>query len=347
MSIFCLLNLGLSPEIQHSIKIASRRSGLTPHVIRVWEKRYGAVVPSRTKTNRRLYGDAEIERLRLLGLATKAGHTIKNAVKLTTADLKALLDSEITVVSPQSGDHSTHLQDAAQGPEFFAQALIAIKALDGAGLEKTLNQAAVELGRSALLQRTLAPLIEEIGRSWRRGQLRAVHEHLATAVIRTFLGNFSHGYALGENAPRIVITTPAGQLHELGAILVAATADNHGWRVSYLGPSLPSEEIAGAALVSGARAVALSIVYPEDDDLLDADLRKLRLLLPPEVALITGGRAAPAYASVLDEIQAIQLHDLAAFCVVLDELVNRRRTKTRGPKQLPNVTPDFGTGLKR
>jgi len=313
--------------IQHSIKIASRRSGLSQHVIRVWEKRYGAVVPLRTKTNRRLYGEAEIERLRLLGLATKAGHTIKNVVKLTTADLKTLVESELATAGNHTSEPGGQGVDARLARDFLNQSLAAIKLLDGAGLEKTLNRAAVALGRSALLQHTLAPLIEEIGCSWRRGELRAVHEHLATAVIRTFLGNFSHGYALGENAPRIVITTPAGQLHELGALLVAATADNHGWRVSYLGPSLPSEEIVGAALLSRARAVALSIVYPEDDSSLEPELRQLRLLLPSEIALITGGRAAHSYASVLNEIQAMQTQDLSTFCEILDRLARKRRQK--------------------
>jgi MerR family transcriptional regulator, light-induced transcriptional regulator len=310
--------------VQHSIKIASIRSGLSPHVIRVWEKRYGAVVPSRTDTNRRLYGDEEIERLRLLGLATKAGHTIKNAVNLTTEDLRTLMDTELTG-SAQRGDQKGHGAGPNRDPDFLGQALLAIKAVDGAALEKVLNSAAVELGRSALLQQTLAPLIEEIGCSWRKGQLRAVHEHLATAVIRTFLGNFSHGYAIGENAPRIVVTTPAGQLHELGALLVAAIADNHGWRVSYLGPSLPSEEIAGAALLTRAQVVALSIVYPEGDSSLEAELRRLRLLLPTEVALIAGGRAAHAYGSVLNEIEVIQTEDFSAFCETLDQLARNRR----------------------
>ena len=313
--------------IQHSIKIASKRSGLSPHVIRVWEKRYRVVVPSRTKTNRRLYGEEEIERLRLLGLATKAGHTIKNAVKLTTADLKTLVETELAATARQTSEATARGAGAGLASDILSQSLIAIKLLDGAGLEKNLNSAAVQLGRFALLQQMLAPLIEEIGCSWRRGQLRAVHEHLATAVIRTFLGNFSHGYAVGENAPRIVVTTPAGQLHELGALLVAATADNHGWRVSYLGPSLPSEEIAGAVLLSKARAVAISIVYPENDNSLEPALRQLRFLLPPEVALIAGGRAAPAYDSVLNEIQAIQTQDLFAFCEILDNLARTRSQK--------------------
>src|SRR5271165_2585041 len=112
--------------IQHSIKIASRRSGLSPHVIRVWEKRYGAVVPSRTKTNRRLYGEAEIERLRLLGLATKAGHTIKNAVKLSNAELKALVETEMAAAAHPTSGTRGHDGGARLAEDFLNQSLAAI-----------------------------------------------------------------------------------------------------------------------------------------------------------------------------------------------------------------------------
>jgi MerR family transcriptional regulator, light-induced transcriptional regulator len=75
-----------------------------------------------------------------------------------------------------------------------------------------------------------------------------------------------------------------------------------------------------AAIQSRARAVALSIVYPADDFDLVIELRKLRRLLPPEIAVITGGRAAKAYAPVLSEIGAVQLQHLSAFYPALDKL---------------------------
>jgi MerR family transcriptional regulator, light-induced transcriptional regulator len=94
----------------------------------------------------------------------------------------------------------------------------------------------------------VAPLIEQIGIYWQSGQIEAIQEHLATAVIRTFLGNLLHTKALGKNAPRIVFTTPPDELHEMGALLAAV----------YLGPSLPSDAIARAVRLSRARAVDLS-----------------------------------------------------------------------------------------
>jgi len=206
------------------------------------------------------------------------------------------------------------------GP-FLNNALAAIKSFNAAGLEQTLNRASTELSRPAFLRQTVAPLIEQIGIYWQGGQIEAIQEHLATAVIRTFLGNLLlHTKALGKNAPRIVFTTPPDELHEMGALLAAVTADYQGWGAVYLGPSLPSDAIARAVRLSRARAVGFSIVYPEAPYGLEAELKKLRLLLPREVVLFTGGRAVPAYRSVLNEIEAIQLQDLSTFCEALDTL---------------------------
>ena len=117
----------------------------------------------------------------------------------------------------------------------------------------------------------------------------------------------------------LVVTTPAGQIHELGALLVGAAA-NLGWHVNYLGASLSAAEIAGAARQNRARAVALSLVYPEDDHRLDGELTRLHESLPPEVTLLVGGRAMPAYHDVLEKIGATQIADLTDLCATLDDL---------------------------
>jgi methylmalonyl-CoA mutase cobalamin-binding subunit len=118
----------------------------------------------------------------------------------------------------------------------------------------------------------------------------------------------------------IVVATPTGQIHELGALLVGAAAANLGWHVTYLGASLPAAEIAGVARQNRARAVALSLVYPEDDPRLEGELTRLRESLPPEVMLLVGGRAMPAYREVLKKIGATQVTDLSQLCSTLDEL---------------------------
>src|SRR5512133_1309735 len=69
-------------EANYSIKAVAKLTGLTPHVIRVWEKRYGAVKPHRTDTNRRMYSESDVHRLGMLRHATTAGHSIGNIANL-------------------------------------------------------------------------------------------------------------------------------------------------------------------------------------------------------------------------------------------------------------------------
>ena len=312
-------------ESYHAIKMVSRRTGLTAHVIRIWEKRYDAVQPERTSTNRRLYSEAQIQRLVLLRDLTHAGHSIGHVAKLPTEKLH-----ELAAESAGNQEHASRVLTALVTKEsFLDDCLSAVKRLDAPALENTLKQASIELGALGLLQRVAAPLVQTLGELWREGTLTAAHEHFASAVLRVFLGDVAKPFGGTENAPLLIVTTPAGQIHELGALLAGAAAANLGWRVTYLGASLPAAEIAGAARQSRARAVALSLVYPEDDSRLAGELLRLRELLPPEITLLAGGRALPAYRDALDKIGARQLNDLAHLCSTLDEL----RKPAKKPKR--------------
>jgi DNA-binding transcriptional MerR regulator/methylmalonyl-CoA mutase cobalamin-binding subunit len=303
------------------IKVVALRTGLSAHVIRIWEKRYGAVAPDRTGTNRRLYSDADLERLTLLRQLTQAGQSIGLVAKLPTEKLRELASASVAVSPPRPGTGTP--ADAAAA--LLADCVAAVQALDARAMEESLRRAEIELGSQGMLQRVAAPLAQTLGERWRSGTLTAAHEHFASAVLRTHLALAAKPFAAGSSEPALLVATPAGQLHELGALLVGALAANLGWQVTYLGASLPAAEIAGAARQRQARAVALSLVYPEDDPRLEGELTRLRELLPPEVPIIVGGRALPAYRDICNRIGARQTEDLAQMGGLLDRL---RRTTT-------------------
>ncbi len=124
-------------------------------------------------------------------------------------------------------------------------------------------------------------------------------------------------------APSMIVTTPVGQHHELGAMIIAVTAVSEGWQTTYLGPDLPAEEIAGAAELAQPRAVALSIVYPPYDSRLVVELKKLGRYLSDGVVVVAGGRAADGYRETLDAIGAICLRDIPSFRGELRSLRSR------------------------
>ena len=312
-------------EPHHSIKTASRMTGLSPHLLRIWEKRYGAVSPARTATNRRLYSDAEIERLNFLRLATAAGHSIGNIAKLPLSRLQSL----VSKAARNEDGAQARRRAASPAQSFHDFCVAAVRGFDARVLEETLQKAAITLGHRGLLRQVIAPLAQTIGELWRSGVVTAAHEHFLTARVKVFLGNLSGQFSISTNAPRIIIATPAGQLHELGAVIVNDAAAQIGWHTIYLGVSLPAAEIAGAAVQNGAAAVALSIVYPEDDPNLPQELINLRRFLPQEVKILVGGRAASAYSETLLQIGAALTDSIDEFSKQLDDLRRLKKSKPR------------------
>lgn len=301
--------------MSHSIRVAAQRSGLSPHVIRIWEKRYGVVEPGRTDTNRRRYTDAEIERLALLRQATEAGHSIGTVASLPNERVREVLAAD------RRAQPASAL--AQLGTDWVTRALATVRELDGTALEGVLQAGAVELGHQGLLCQLIAPLAGALGELWQKGELTAAHEHFASAHIKGFLSRITRPFAARDDAPRLLVTTPAGQLHELGAVMAASAATNAGWNVTYLGPNLPAAEIAGAARQSHAQAVALSVVYPADCGRLPDELRQLRRALPADVAMLIGGRAAAGYTPCLRELGVAFIHDVPGLCAELDRLRHR------------------------
>jgi methylmalonyl-CoA mutase cobalamin-binding domain/chain len=311
-------------EARHPIRVVVRRTGVPADLLRAWERRYGVVRPERAETGRRLYSDADIEKLRLLRGLVQAGRRISDVAGLTLAELRGLAEEDresavrdIVAADSAVGRAAPGSQDPAQ---WLAESIRAVEELDRERLRDVLTRAAIVLSRPQLRKDVLVPLIQEIGERWSNGSLRIVHEHVATAVIRSFVGSLveANGYAPAQR--QLIIATPPGQNHELGALLAAATAGDLGWGVLYLGPNLPAEEIAAAALQRNARAVGLSLVYPGDDPGLPDQLRKLRRYLGSDVTIFVGGQAAGAYEEVLRETGCLLVEDLASFHKQLNRL---------------------------
>lgn len=311
----------------YPIRVVVRKTGLTAHVLRIWEKRYGAVIPKRTGTHRRTYSDADIHRLTLLRRATILGHPIGSVAKLSDEALETLVKAAGDETLEPSAGPTLDAPLMAES-QIVRDCIDTVIAFDTDGLNQVLERAAVELGYTAVLRHVIAPLAQKLGDLWSKGSLRMSHEHFATAVIRGFLLNPARQYAGSTVTFTLVAATPQGQLHELGAVMAAALAAEVGWHALYIGPSLPAAEIAGVAFRRDARVVALSLIYPESDPNIERELRELRGFLPKKVTVLVGGRAAENYRSVIDEIGARLIKDLTHLEI---ELAQIRGERTEAP----------------
>ncbi len=303
-------------EAKHPIQVAARRSGLSPDVIRVWERRYQAISPTRSGTNRRLYNDEDIERLLLLSQVTAAGRRIGDVAGLDMEQLREMVwedrSAEVRLPAPVR-------VDAGSLPaRHLSYCIKAVSELDGETLESSLNHARAALAPIVLMEQVMMPLMHLIGERWYTGSMRAAEEHMTTPIVRATLWSLKNSHRAEDNAPELLVATPAGQRHELGALMAAVVAASDGWRVTYLGSDLPATEIAAAAVTRNVSAIALSVTYPSDDPAIGGELNILTGTVPAVV--LVGGVASAAYRDGIRRAGAIEVPTTAVLRAELRKL---------------------------
>lgn len=121
-------------EAKYRVGMVSKMTSLSTHTLRMWEKRYAAVLPKRTEAGGRLYTDADVERLRLLHKLVGTGHSIGGIAKLPDADLRHMAAA---FPIPSSQPASRHL------PEVRERVLAAVEHLRTEEAEQILARAAL------------------------------------------------------------------------------------------------------------------------------------------------------------------------------------------------------------
>jgi MerR family transcriptional regulator, light-induced transcriptional regulator len=282
----------------HPITVASARTGLSQDVLRVWERRYGAVVPGRSPGGQRVYSDADIERLRLLHSVTRAGRAIRAVAQLSTEELARLAAEDAT-----SRAQRTIPASNVDANEVVDRALEHARRLASDDLGNELRRALARFGLVLFMEQVCAPLMRRIGEEWHGGRLSPAQEHHATATIQDIIASTMRGLAISAGTSSLLVATLPGERHAIGAAMVAAAAASEGWRVLYLGTDLPAPDIAFAAIEAGVDAVAISVVFVEDRRGVSTQLAELRSALPANVKVLVGGSAA----SVIAIPEAVQL----------------------------------------
>lgn len=303
----------MKETLEFPINVVAKLTGLSSHLIRAWEKRYSAITPSRTGTNRRVYTEEAIEKLKLLKLLTSKGYSIGNVASLGISRLKDMLGQ------PELHHHLPGVEPKSEG-DIITRCLKAIEEYDSQKLETELIKSSLQFTMLELFDKVITPLMHKTGDLWRVGKLRPAHEHLAIETIKRFLRGIQAGFSIHSAAPVMVVCSPANQLHDLGAFLTTFAASSEGWKTVFLGSNLPAEDIAAAALRVNAKAIALSIVYPDDDPYLSSDIQKMGILLPKSIKIIFGGQSVYGYKKEIDSIGGIIAGNMTALRNVMHSI---------------------------
>lgn len=243
-----------------NIQVASQLSGVASATIRAWEKRYNAVIPERAENKHRLYSETDIEKLALLFKLTEFGQSIGKIAHLDIEELKNIYITllhrpydEKNLVTP----HHAHV-DYDKVLASFYLALSAYK-LDiiSHELEKAINL----ISPRDLCLNILVPLFYEIGRRVESKELSISQEHALSALVSFYVGSKigQHYQKTIDSQKLVLISTPEGELHEIGILGASLLCVHYGIRFIYLGVNMPADALAETANALHSNAILLGL----------------------------------------------------------------------------------------
>jgi DNA-binding transcriptional MerR regulator len=263
----------------YEIHEVAELTGLAPARLRAWERRYEVVRPQRQPNGYRAYTAEQVALLRAFARLIEGGGRIGELASRPLDEILSHAETRYPEASPQAA-----LLDAVRG-------------FDRERLEALLAQQLALRGLRAFARKIVLPLAEAVGDLWALGKIPIAGEHLASEVVLHALkGGLRVNRGVG---PMVVAGCLPGDRHEWGVLATLAIVQEDGWRVQYLGPDLPVEELLEASWKLSPAAVGLS---GSDPAIVRAALPALAALpgkLPPRTLAVLGGRGMDSHTRLL------------------------------------------------
>lgn len=216
-------------ESRYSIKDLEQLSGIKAHTLRAWEQRHKLIIPKRTSTNIRFYGDDDLRIVLNTSVLLESGLKIGQIAKLSAEEIS----EKALEASPYTGLYTYELNELKMStlnfdlPRFEA---VMAHCIDKFGVHKT-------------FQNIIGDYIQELGKFWLAGNVSISQEHFMSSLIRQKL--FSAIDSLESpaipNSGTYALFLPTNELHELGLLYLTYVLKERGEHVFYLGQSLPKE----------------------------------------------------------------------------------------------------------
>jgi len=225
----------------------SRRSGVSPELLRAWERRYGLFEPDRSPGRFRLYSDADVARVQAMKDHLAQGLSAAQAARL--------------VLEAPSREARRPDERGLVLDEPLLELRRALATFDEVGAQAALDRLLATLSLDAFLQGVVLPVLREIGESWVSGDSTIGQEHFATGILRGRLLALGRGWGRG-GGPHALLAAPPAEQHDLGLIVLGLALRDRGWRVTFLGADTPIETIADTAQRVSPDAIVLSALVP-------------------------------------------------------------------------------------
>jgi DNA-binding transcriptional MerR regulator/methylmalonyl-CoA mutase cobalamin-binding subunit len=297
----------------HRIHRVAKLTGLSKDVIRVWERRFGVLKPTRGANRYRNYSDEDVALLRYLKEQLDAGGSIGDLARLGREELLNRLRS----ASPRASFIDNTFD------RLLRELLSALDPFDRVMFEKRLNGAVAVVPFEEALHGILLPLQERVGQLWHDGRVNVAIEHYVTKQIQQKIFSAMNQLPVAEFGAKVVVACPPGEEHDIAALAVAYRCRVRGCRVYYLGANVPVAALTKLCheVEPDLTIVSFPLAFPETTA--TEIIRALAQEVSPASHLTVGGHGALAMREHFLKSHIDILEDFAALDEKLEQLTRR------------------------
>lgn len=207
------------------------------------------------------------------------------------ATVAALVARALGAAAPSPSTAATHLDPRSPLRTLASTYLDALLARDQRRALTLVHEAANDgIEVADLYLEVFTPVLQEIGRLWHRGELSVGQEHLATTTTQLAMAQLHPRLVTSPRNGRVVVVAAVGgELHELGARMVADLFELEGWDSYLLGANTPNDAVLETVERTRADVLALSVTLPTHLPLAAELVARCRRR-GGDVAILIGGR---------------------------------------------------------
>jgi len=244
-------------KTRFSIKDLENFTGIKSHTIRIWEKRYGLLNPSRTETNIRYYDSNNFKKLLNINLLYKNGFKISKIAEFSESTL--LLKAKELVT------------DKALEEETINSFKVAMLTFDVVLFNETYNKLLGYKSFREIFLEVFIPLLDQIGFLWQTKSLKPIHEHfISNLIIQKIQSNIERNRSVNlKEADKVfVLYLPMNEIHEIGLLYLNYELTLRNFHTIYLGQNISLEEVQElVSLFTNIHFVSYFTVEPNKDDI--------------------------------------------------------------------------------
>lgn len=206
-------------------------TGIKAHTIRIWEKRYNILTPSRINRNVRVYSLSELQKILNISLLYKNNYKISKIAKLSDD----LLSEEAKTVA---------LSDFSNNYEINSL-LLCMYSFDENLFQNTYLKLSKKDSFIEIFSNTYIPLLNHLGLLWQTNSIKPAHEHFISNLIyqKIALNTAALPNIETIKEPVNVLFLPFGEIHDLGLFFLNYYLKLKGERTVYLGKSIPFDNL--------------------------------------------------------------------------------------------------------